>query len=68
MVWHQDVVEVSRSKVVDDFKCQKEYFVLDPGTDWEPVETLKHRGDIVESRGPGDQVGCRVLNSLQLAQ
>ncbi len=50
---------------VDHFEGDKEDFVLDPLTDWEPVERTEYWSDVVPTASSSHNTGCVVLHDLQ---
>ena len=62
----EQVCEVGWGLVVEGFVGEKEEFKLDTLRDREPVETLKHGGDVVTGAGVGEEASRRVLDVLEL--
>ena len=56
--------------IVDHFEGDKEDFVLDPLTDWEPVERPEYWSDVVPTASSSHNTGCLVctlaVNKLML--
>ncbi len=50
---------------VDHFESDKGDFVLDPLTDWEPVEQPEYWSDVVPTASSSHNTGCVVLRNLQ---
>ena len=44
----EEIREVGRGEVVDGHECYEEDFEDDSEFNWEPVEVLENRGDMVE--------------------
>ena len=42
-----EVTEVLGSLVIEGFVGGDQYFEVNPGFDWEPVEVMEDRGDVV---------------------
>ena len=57
--------EVEGGLVIEGFVCGGEYFEVDTEFDWEPVEFLEDRSNVVSGSGSGEQAGGGVLNILQ---
>ena len=49
-------------------ECKKEDFEVYAEFDWEPVELLQNKGDVVNGGGSGDDPSCRVLNQLKFME
>ena len=60
--------EVEGGLVIEGFVCGGEYFEVDSEFDWEPVEFLEYRCDVVSGSGSGEQSGGGVLNILQFLE
>ena len=57
--------EVEGGLVIEGFVCGGEYFEVDSEFDWEPVEFLEDRSNVVSGSGSGEQAGSGVLNILE---
>ena len=60
--------EIRRGKVMDGLERKQEDFVVNAEFDWEPVELLQNRGDVVDGGGSGDDSSCRVLDQLKFME
>lgn len=52
--------------MMNSFKCVQEYFEINTILDREPMKLLQNRSDVVDRRGPGDDTGSRILDTLKL--
>ena len=60
----EQVSEVGRGLVMEGFVCEEEDFKLNTLWNWEPVEVLEDRSDVMTGRGVGKQTCNRVLDVL----
>ena len=56
--------EVWRGKVVKGFVCEEKYFEVDPVFDWEPVEVVEDRGDMIAAAGGGEKAGAELFKFI----
>ena len=60
----EQVSEVGRGLVMEGFVCEEEDFKLNTLWDWEPVEVLKNRSNVITGGGVGKQMCSGVLDVL----
>ena len=60
----EQVSEVGRGLVMESFVCEEEDFKLNILWNWEPVEVLDDRSDVITGEGLGKQTCSRVLDVL----
>lgn len=60
----EHVSEVGRGLVMEGFVCEEEDFELNALWNWEPVEFLEDRSDVITGAGVGEQTCSRVLDVL----
>ena len=58
------ITEVLRSLVIEGFEGGDQYFIVNPVFDWEPVEVVENRGDVISFAGFGEEAGSGVLYIL----
>ena len=59
-----EVTEVLGSLVIEGFVSGDQYFIVNPVFDWEPVEVVEDRGDVISFAGFGEEAGSGVLYIL----
>ena len=64
----EEVREIGRGQVMEGFKGHEQHFKLYPVFDWEPVEILEDRGDVISVAGMGEQTSSRVLDVLEFSE
>ena len=60
----EQVGEVGGGLVVEGFVGEEENFGLNTLFDWEPVEFLEDRGDVISGAGVSEKTGGGVLDIL----
>ena len=60
----EQVSEVGRGLVMEGFVCEEEDFELNTLWNWEPVEALEDRSDVIMGAGVGEQTCRGVLDVL----
>lgn len=64
----EEVREIGGGQVVEGFKGGEQQFKFYPLFDWEPVEVLEDRGDVISGAGMSEQTGSRVLDVLKFVE
>lgn len=64
----EEVRQVGGGQVVEGFIGDDEEFEMDTLGDWEPVEVMKDRGDVVTGAGVSEETSSRVLDVLKFLE